>query len=584
MKNKNNKRNAVSGKPNESLFIAQGECFFRTYRVYFESLANNAHSFKEIMVERLSKEVDGVFDAINTGKAFPKFYLTNYAMGTSAFLKQIETKCGKNMYVKYLDCEAEEVRGIFSEINKTILAQIDKFGASITQGSSITQIVNFAYRLIIERLLEISNFTNKEKNYTDNNNGRHIFFCGDNELVISGDGSGCATPNVKLVGEKKVVILLDHIDRYFITGFHRKIKDDKNGIKSDCQFALNNINLLRKCWYMAVQKLNEQGIQCIASALTDLEEYLGKRPREEKLIDEAGRTKVSSEWRLLRKVEGEDAFFYTLKENIGVGSEDVTCYPNLWHDYAKCRFRLDNCFICCNDSDKTKKDRVIKKLRGVLNAATVEIFDGNLWLMCCSFHHAFKDFEDGQLGCQRMDANLKGYYKNENERRAESNEHGRSLLEDYLFALPLYIAEIIPYDDKKTIKKIEYSWGSISSRLYKNVIDLLKKYAQRYDKLEKLVKSKNGKSRRKVQMERSEAWIKETNVIKILTQHLYLGLWGRVVSFWGEIDIEKLKECFANIIVQRDIFFRTLSDKKKRKYYAQPFMHYLYSEKKIFSK
>lgn len=578
-----NTRKAVNGNPNQSLFIKRGECFFRTYRAYFESLADNARSFKEIMVERLSREVDGVYRAINTGAAFPKFYLTNYATGTSAFLKRIEKNAPPGMYVKYLDCEAIGVREAFSEINKTILAQIDKFAASSTQ------IVNFAYCLIIKRLLEISNFKNKE--YVDNNNDLHISFCGDNgQLVISGDGSGCATTKVQLVGGNKVVILLDHIDRYFITGFHRKIKDDENGIESDCQFALNNINLLRKCWYLAVWKLNEQGIQCIASALTDLEEYLGKRPREENLIDAAGRTKVSSEWRLLRKVEGEDAFFYSLKENTEVDSEDVTCYPNLWHKYAKCRFRLDNCFICCNDSDKTKKDRVIKKLRGVLNAATVEIFDGNLWLMCCSFHHAFKDFETADLGCQRMDANLKSYYKNENERRAESDEHGRSLLEDYLFALPLYLAEIIPYDDQKTIKKIEYSWESISSRLYKNVIDLLEKYARRYDKLEKLAKPYDGQSRKKVQskeraqIDKRGAWIRETNVTKTLTHHLYFGLWGKVVNFWGEIDKEKLKECFANIIVQRDIFSRTLGDKKKRKYYAQPFMHYLYSDKEIFSK
>lgn len=571
MKNRsesNKLANVVSTGQTNVVGIQRGECFFRTYRCFFDYLKKNHDeyfkTFKSIMVDSLGETlINDIIKEISEVNAPDRrsriFYHANYAQGVSAFLGKVKTACERRgMNAALLDCVGG-YKTSFQALNEHLLQKMTNGEDLVTKEPKLNEV-----------------YDDIKKAFQDE---------------LKGNPHG------------KKVVLLDHMDRFFIEQFEERIKlQSESGKPETNDFSLCNIFKLREFWCRAIIKLNDDGIHCIATVQTSLEAIFGEFSTTKKEGDPWGRNRVSSIWRdNIAAYSG--GYFCEIRKYLNGKVGDKNFQHN--REVTECR----SCYFYfpeakINVSQSSELNTSINKLLKIAN-------DGP-WLFCLSLHHAVKPTDDGRRPCANWNKKLKHYYRNTSESRGE-----RSLLHDYLRAFPLYVGEIIAEqirqtgsnnDMKNVCAALEESWEKSENQFQKNITDLLESYGKLYEEKRKsFIKQLKKKEpnnccseeeKRKKEEERKQkaekalsynesdgnnrktiktkVLLKDRKVKKKLVKRLPKVLRGSIG-----------KNQLAKIIVNQNIFSRDEYDEnrddgnKKYIYYATSFFHYLYSDEKI---
>ncbi len=534
MKNRsesNKLSNVVSTGQTNVVGIQRGECFFRTYRCFFDYLKKNHDeyfkTFKLIMVDSLGETlINDIIKEISEVNAPDRrsriFYHANYAQGVSAFLGKVKTACERRgMNAALLDCVGG-YKTSFQALNEHLLQKM-------TNGED----------LVTKDLVTKEPKLNEVYDYI-----KQAF-----QDELKGNPNG------------KKVVLLDHMDRFFIEQFEERIKlQSASGKPETNDFSLCNIFKLREFWCRAIIKLNDDGIHCIATVQTSLEAIFGEFSTTKKEGDPWGRNRVSSIWRdNIAAYSG--GYFCEIRKYLNGKVGDKNFQHNRQAvECNKCAFYMKEAKTNLSRSPGVI-DEPIKKL--------LKIAKDGPWLFCLSLHHAVKPTSDGKSPCANWDKKLKHYYKNTGRSRGE-----RSLLQDYLRALPLYIGEMVTLCDsyaqpqKELCEALEGAWGTTNQQIQKNVEGLLEIYDKRYKKKMKSSKAEDILDGEVLMKDR----LVKRNLIKKLPKIM---------------QSPEGKNQLAKIIVNQNIFSRDEYDgnrddgNKKYVYYATSFFHYLYSDEKI---
>lgn len=595
-------------------------CLFVVCRDYIESLKEGAadlslSAFKKLLIEKMTYNrsdcaplVSRTRKSIAESRTMPMhFYVTGFSLGTSVFFEMLVDELNKQpgKFAPFLlkcggtieehddkwEWKPEDSNVRFEKINEELL-RLERGGKSL-----------------LKDLSDISDKKYKDKKTVADEAYEIIKGWIYRKASLPPD-----CPNAQRI------VLLDHIDRFFIEMFQLHVetmgkeksqskeepqREEKSQSKEEPQreekpqskeepqrqekpkgYDLWQISLLRRVWIESIRKLNQDTIPpkgysgtvfCAASVLTELEGFWKDLPIDTE--DPFKRTRVRKQW---SRVAANSNYFIEILEMMFETDKGGRCIHGATN-YRLCPHSQLYTLRLELDGQRWRWHPDILKTVSKLKECT----DGDPRLFFLFCYHAIKQRDnDSQMNCIRtnldkkistLDCSIKDYYK-EGRNRASSHS---TLLEDFLYPLPLYIAE--SGFSKKELEKITTAWKDVNSAFIEGVKSILNKLAKKWEvgdpkQKEDIYKTPTKRELRKI-------LLSERQCKKVLVK----GLNKDIRKIFDKDSLSG--DCFMRALNGRNILYheeaswdaKKLRGGKEHYWHFRRLWRYLYTEEQIFS-
>ncbi len=564
-------------------------CLFVVCRDYIESLKEGVadlslSAFKKLLIEKMTYSrdnrallVSGTKKIIAEKRTMPvHFYVTGFSLGTSVFFE---------MLVDELNKQPGKFAPFLLKCGGTIVENDDKWEWKPEDN-------NVGFEKINEDLWRLGNgllkdFPNNGRKYKDNKT------VGDDAYEIIKNWIYQKAPLSPDCSNAQRIVLLDHIDRFFIEMFQLHVKtmgkEKSQSEEKPKGYNLWQISLLRRAWIESIRKINQDVIPpeghtgtviCAASVLTELEGFWEDLPIDpEKSSDPFKRTRVRKQW---SRATADSNYFIEILEMMFETDKGGRCIHGKT-EFSLCPHSQLYTLRLELDGQRWRWDPSILETVNKLKECT----DGDPRLFFLFCYHAIKQRDNNsQVNCIRtdpdqkistLDCSIKDYYK---EGRNRASGHS-TLLEDFLYPLPLYIAESGFLEED--LKKIASEWKDVNSTFIEGVKSILNKLAKKWK--EGNPQKKEGIYKKPTKRELMKILLSERQCKKELVKGL-------------NKDIRKILEkdslsndCFMRALNGRNILYHEerswdetkLGGKKEHYWHFRRLWRYLYTEEQIFS-
>lgn len=554
-------------------------CLFALCRDYIELLKDGTadlslSAFKKLLVEKMTYNrsdcaplVSRTKKSIAESRTMPiHFYVTGFSLGTSVFFEMLVDELNKQpgKFAPFLlkcggkieehdgkwEWKPEDSNVGFEKINEDLWRLENGLLKDVPEGrgrkyKDKKTVGDEAYRMIKDWI--------------------------DQKAKLSSD-----CPNAKKI------VLLDHIDRFFNEMFQLRLntmgEEKPQGEEKFKGYDLWQISLLRRVWIESIRRLNQDTVFCAASVLTELEGFWEDIPIDtEKVADSFKRTRVRKQW---GRATGDSNYFIDILNMMFENNKGGRCYLG--------QTVVDNCRHFqlyqyeFNGQQWIQNPDIVETVNKLK-----ECTDGDPRLFFLFCYHAIKQRDaTGAKNCTRsvaneqistLDCSIKDYYK---EGRNRASCH-RTLLEDFLYPLPLYIAESgFP---KEALEKMTTAWKDVNSAFIEGVKSILNELAKKWQEGNPT--------------EKEDIYNKPTKreLMKILLserqckKELMKGLNKDIRKIFEKEPLSN--DCFMRALNGRNILYHEekswdetkLGSKKEHYWHFRRLWRYLYTEELIFS-